>query len=106
MPGSTALSSEDRQKQVKALALRVALSPSFQAFFHSKAAPEQWEKLVETWNEDTMHTMTLILDEEDSMREDAAKENIRKTEVNKTRLLQKIEQMRVKAHQSNSSNNG
>jgi hypothetical protein len=95
----------DRDQQSKALALRVALSPSFQAFFNSKAAPEVWEKLVATWDEETMHTMTLILDEEDSMRKDLSMTTARKTKVNQTRFLQQIEQMRVKAHAPNQTDN-
>lgn len=91
----------DRDQQNKALALRVALSPSFQAFFNSKAAPAVWEKLVATWDDDTMHTMSLILDEEDSMRKDLSMTTARKNKVNETRFLQQIEQMRVKAHTPN-----
>jgi hypothetical protein len=91
----------DRAQQVKALALRVALSPSFQHFYNSKAAPEVWEKLVATWNDDTLHTMGLILDEEDSMRKEVITSTLRKKKVNQTKLLQRIEQLRMKAHESN-----
>ena len=87
----------------QALALRVALSPAFQAFFGSTAAPEEWEKLVATWGEDLRHTMTLILDEEDSMRKDLGVEILRKKETNKTQFLQALEKSRVMAHHSSSN---
>jgi hypothetical protein len=93
--------STDRKERVEALALRVALSPSFQAFFNSEATPDEWALLVDTWDEDTMHTMNLILDEEDSMRKDLATETLRKKSVNKAALLQKLEQSRVAAHMTN-----
>ncbi|MEK7145795.1 MAG: hypothetical protein AAB802_01270 [Patescibacteria group bacterium] len=91
----------DREKQVKDLALRVALSPSFQAFYNSKAVPAVWEKLVATWDEDTVHAMTLILDEEDSLRKALGMETLRKKKANETNLRQKIEKIRVTAHNSN-----
>lgn len=91
----------EREQAVKALALRVALSLAFQQLYGSKAAPEVWEKLVATWDDKTMHAMTLILDEEDSLRKDLGMETARKTKVNETALRQKLEQIRVKAHSSN-----
>ena len=100
MPGSTPLPTATREEQIKALAVRVAHSLAFQEFFGVKQPPEAWEKLVATWDENTMHTMILVLNEEDAMRKDLAVETMRKHEVNKTKLLQKIEQLRVKAHES------
>ena len=95
--------STDRKERVEALALRVALSPSFQAFFNSEATPDEWALLVDTWDEDTMHTMNLILDEEDSMRKDLGVEILRKKETNKTQFLQALEKSRVMAHHSSSN---
>ncbi|MEK9159209.1 MAG: hypothetical protein AAB383_00615 [Patescibacteria group bacterium] len=91
----------EREQAVKALALRAALSLAFQEFYASKAAPEVWEQLVATWDDETMHAMTLILDEEDALRKDLGMETARKTKVNETSLRQKIEQMRVTAHALN-----
>jgi hypothetical protein len=97
---------DDRQKRIKALAVRVALSKAFQEFYNSKDAPEVWEKLVATWDDETMHTIGLVLDEEDAMRKDLAMETMRKNKVNETQLLQRIEQLRIKAHESNPQTNG
>lgn len=98
MPGSTALHSLDYEEKIKEAAFMMASSITFQTYFVTKATPAQWEKVLRTWDEEALNTALLILKEEASMIKDIKLLTARQNKVNDTRLLQRLEKIRVDAH--------
>lgn len=90
----------DWEEKVKDAAFRIANSHSFQTFFVTHDSPAQWEAILRQWDDDALDSAILIVKEEEEMLKDLALQKARKEKVNDTRLLQRIEQMRVKAHQT------
>lgn len=88
------------EEKVKDAAFRVASSSSFRSYFATKASPSEWAEVLSQWDEDTLDTAILIVKEEEAMLKEVALKKARKEKVNDVHLLQRIEQMRVKAHQS------
>lgn len=101
MPGSApTVPAKDWELKVHEAAQRIALSPAFRNFFDTDASPEKWATWIRLWDEDTLNTALLLVQEEESMRRDVAVTAERKKNVNKTRLLQRIEKMRFDSSHS------
>jgi hypothetical protein len=67
-----------------------------------------WSGILADLDEEKIDELLLILDEESLMHSDVQKEKVRKKEVNKTRYLQRLENLKIRAEslQYNAPNNG
>lgn len=91
------LHGQSREEKVKKLAELLANSKAAQ-----KAMPmsvSEWEAFLSEANDQALEDGFEILREEAEMREEIGKERLRKKEINKTRFLQKDEQLKVEAQE-------
>lgn len=69
---------------------------------------QDWAGILADLDEEKIDELLLILDEENIMQGDIQKESARKKEVNKTRYLQRLENLKIRSEslQYNAPNNG
>jgi hypothetical protein len=85
------------EEKIKKLAEMLAKSKG--AAKIEKLSAEQWEYLLKLMDEDTVNDFALIANEEKEMNEDVIREVKRKKEINKTKLFQRQEKLKVQAEQ-------
>lgn len=91
MPGIASTSTANWEEKVQKAAVRIAVSPSFRAFFATEAAPEVWVKFISRWSEANLDAALLIVAEEESMQHDLHLQIQRKLKVNDARFLQQMQ---------------
>ncbi len=87
----------NQDEKVKRLAKLLAGSKATARLM--KFSEEEWMNLLEGTSGKMLDEGLMILDEEQDMYEEVGKERIRKKKVNKTRLLQRTEKLKVQAEE-------